>query len=76
MGRTADLDTHLRQQRKEDLAFLADQGETLESAAKRLGLSADALEKWLGNNDRALKARLMANNSMRLGHVRRGRVSR
>jgi outer membrane biogenesis lipoprotein LolB len=38
--------------RLEDIAFMADAGESLIGAAHRLGLSVNGLETWLRNRDR------------------------
>jgi len=76
MGRTAKLDTHLDRQRREDLTFLAEQGETWENAAKRLGLTLTALDQWCQRHDKPLRARLKANGEERVGTPRQATVRR
>ena len=59
-GQRAALDEYRRQQsersekrraeRLEDLAWMVETGETVEGAARRLGLSQNALEKFAGAN--------------------------
>lgn len=46
--------------RHEDVRWMADTGECLDGAARRLGLSPGALARWLERNDRDALARLIA----------------
>lgn len=46
--------------RLEDARFMAETGECLDGAARRLGLKVNTLEKFLWNNDRACLSTLMA----------------
>ena len=59
--------------RSEDLAFMAEAGETQEGAARRLGLNTRGLERWCNRHDPAVWAAL-GRNSGPVGHVREGRV--
>ena len=47
-----------RQERLEDLAWMVETGETIEGAARRLGLSQNALEKWTAENAPGLLRKL------------------
>lgn len=47
--------------RLEDAWWMAETGDGLTSAAQRLGLTVNALEKWLERNDKDCLARLIAN---------------
>ena len=46
--------------RLEDVRWMAETGECLDGAARRLGLTGNALERWLERNDRAALAALLA----------------
>lgn len=52
-------------ERSEDLAFMADWFETPREAARRLGITRNALEKWASRNDRAVWERLVLNEQRR-----------
>lgn len=47
--------------RREDITYMADTGETYERAARRLGITVHAFEKWLDRHAPELRARLRAN---------------
>ena len=47
-----------RAERLEDLAWMVETGETVEGAARRLGLTPNALDKWCGQNAPDLLQRL------------------
>lgn len=47
--------------RREDLAWMAETGETFAGAAKRLGVTTDALGKWCERHDMAVGTRLREN---------------
>jgi hypothetical protein len=49
-----------RAARLEDARWMAETGECLDGAARRLGLTRDALERWLTVNDRTTLSALIA----------------
>ncbi len=51
--------------RAEDLAFMAATGETVEGAARRLGITRTALEHWCDNHDLRHLYRDLARNAQR-----------
>lgn len=64
MARQPGWSNHLNTNRAEDLEWMASTGETTEGAARRLGISIDALEKWCDRQQRRdLLQRLAANTS-------------
>lgn len=52
-----------RTARAEDLAWMAETGETIPGAAHRLGISTDALEKWCDHNGHRDLFRQLQRNS-------------
>ena len=59
--------------RVEDIRWLADTGETLTGAAARLGISADAIEKFCGKHDLRPELERLRGSGVS-GSVRQGRV--
>lgn len=59
--------------RAEDLAWLAQTGETLEGAATRLETTVTAIEAWCRKNSRTDLFHALTANSNRLGSIRAGR---
>lgn len=53
-----------RDARIEDVQWMADTGETLSGAARRLGLSVDAFERWLHRNAPELRRPLARREPM------------
>ena len=71
-----------RQARIEDLAWMVECGENAEGAARRLGLTRNALERWCGNHAPDLWRRLCSREPLPLDSLQahklmmqRGRVS-
>lgn len=63
-------------QRLEDVCWMTETGECLSGAARRLGMSEDALEKWLRDNGRRdLSATLRAREPLGLQEERKRRRS-
>ena len=62
-------------QRREDLEWFVETGETAEGAARRLGISDLALEKWCRNNALDLWHRLRARDPLPLDPVQAQKVA-
>lgn len=60
-GHNVTWRTEFNRNRAEDLAWMARWGETFAGAARRLGISVDALEKWCDRNNTAVRNQLRAN---------------
>lgn len=60
-------DEQANRERSEDLAWMADHWETPREAARRLGISLAALEKWANRRDPDVLERLRRNEQVRKG---------
>lgn len=74
MARHKDWSARLNETRGEDLAWMADHGETFTGACERMGISSDALEKWGRRHRPDLLRRLRANETVIGSGARRGHV--
>lgn len=61
MSAQPDWSADLNRARREDLEWMARWGETFDGAARRLGISPSALDKWLDRHAPDLKTRLRLN---------------